>query len=40
MRYDRKGTREVYVSPFHLTYLYEKNKDRVILLSLYHKDEQ
>jgi len=40
MRYDRKGTREVYVSPFRLSYLSEKNKDRVILSSLYPKDEQ
>jgi mRNA-degrading endonuclease RelE of RelBE toxin-antitoxin system len=40
MRYGRKGTRELYVSPFRLSYLYEKNKEQVILLSLYHKDEQ
>jgi mRNA-degrading endonuclease RelE of RelBE toxin-antitoxin system len=40
MKYDRRGTREVYISPFRLSYLFEKNNDRVILLSLYHKDEQ
>jgi len=40
MKYDRRGTREVYISPFRLSYLYEMNEDRVILLSLYHKDEQ
>lgn len=40
MRYGRSGTRELYVSPFRLSYLYEKNVDRIVLLSLYHKDEQ
>jgi mRNA-degrading endonuclease RelE of RelBE toxin-antitoxin system len=40
MKYDRRGTRELYISPFRLSYLFEKNNDRVILLSLYHKDEQ
>jgi len=40
MKYGRKGTRELYVTPFRLSYLYEKDTDRVVLLSLYHKDEQ
>ncbi len=40
MKYNRKGTREVYIPPFRLSYLYDKNKDKVILLVLYHKDEQ
>jgi len=40
MRYERRGTRELYISPFRLSYLYEKNDDHVILLSLYHKDKQ
>jgi mRNA-degrading endonuclease RelE of RelBE toxin-antitoxin system len=40
MKYGRKGTRELYISPYRLSYLYEKNKDTVVLLSLYHKDEQ
>ncbi|USN45630.1 MAG: type II toxin-antitoxin system RelE/ParE family toxin [Candidatus Woesearchaeota archaeon] len=34
----RKGTREVYVSPHRLSYLYENN--RVLMLDVYHKDEQ
>lgn len=38
MRYARKGTREVYVLPYRLSYLYLK--DRIIFLDLYHKDEQ
>lgn len=36
----RKGTREVYVSPFRLSYAYIKDEDRLIFLDLYHKDEQ
>jgi mRNA-degrading endonuclease RelE of RelBE toxin-antitoxin system len=38
MRYDRKGTRESYVSPYRISYVYIKNK--IIFLSIYHKDEQ
>ena len=40
MMYNRKGTREVYVSPFRLSYIYVKEEDKVIFLDLYHKDEQ
>lgn len=40
MRFSRKGTREVYVSPFRLSYLYIKEEDTICLLDLYHKDEQ
>jgi len=40
MRFGRKGTRELYVSPFRLSYLYEHDSERVVLLSFYHKDEQ
>ena len=36
----RKGTREVYVSPFRLSYAYFKDEDKIILLDFYHKDEQ
>ena len=38
MRYDRRGTREVYIKPYRLAYGYENNT--VIFLTLYHKDEQ
>ena len=38
MKYSRKNTREVYISPFRLSYAYEVNK--IIFLELYHKDEQ
>ena len=40
MCYDRKGTRELYVSSFRLAYFYDKSSDTLFLLELYHKDEQ
>jgi len=40
MMYTRKGTREVYVSPFRLPYSYIKEEDKIIFLDLYHQDEQ
>jgi mRNA-degrading endonuclease RelE of RelBE toxin-antitoxin system len=40
MRFGRKGTRELYVSSFRLSYLYEQDSERIVLLSFYHKDEQ
>ena len=38
--YSRKGTRELYIKPFRLSYYYEENKDSLILLDIYHKDRQ
>ena len=40
MRYARKGTRELYISSFRLAYSYLKKEQKIILLDLYHKDEQ
>jgi len=40
MRYSRKNTREVYIPPFRLSYYYDENKDLLVFLTLYHKDEQ
>ena len=40
MKYARKSTRELYVAPFRLSYLYVKEEDKVLLLDLYHKDKQ
>ena len=40
MKYGRKGTREVYVSPFRLSYSYIKEEEKIIILDLYHKDKQ
>lgn len=38
MRFSRKGTRELYISPYRLSYKYEKNK--LYILAIYHKDFQ
>lgn len=38
MRFDRKGTRELYISPFRLSYKIEK--ETIYILALYHKDLQ
>ena len=40
MRNVRRGTREVYISPFRLSYIYLKEENKIIFLDLYHKDEQ
>ena len=40
MRHDRKGTRELYLSPFRISYSYFNDLDKLILLDIYHKDEQ
>lgn len=40
MKYERKGTREVYVSSFRLAYAYNKEEDTIVFLDLYRKDEQ
>ncbi len=40
MRFDRKGTREVYVGSFRLSYAYDKENDILYLLGIYHKDKQ
>ena len=40
MMYGRKGTREVYVDPYRLSYIYFKDENKVVFLDLYHKNEQ
>ena len=40
MRYARKGTREVYLGSFRLSYVYLPEENKIIFLDLYHKDEQ
>ena len=40
MRHLRKGTREVYVMPYRLSYYFNKDDGIIILLDLYHKDKQ
>ncbi len=38
MRYERKKTRETYISPYRLAYALIKNK--IYILDIYHKDRQ
>ena len=40
MQHARKGTREVYIGSFRLSYAYIKNENKLIFLDFYHKDEQ
>jgi len=40
MMHNRKGTREVYLPPYRLSYAYDKKEDAIIILDFYHKDEQ
>lgn len=38
MRYDRRGTRELYIPPYRLSYAIKDNF--IYILDIYHKDEQ
>ncbi|MCH8003137.1 MAG: type II toxin-antitoxin system RelE/ParE family toxin [Nanoarchaeota archaeon] len=40
MRYSRKGTRELHIRPFRISYAYLKGNNKIVFLDLYHKDEQ
>ena len=40
MMYQRKGTREVYIGSFRLSYSFDRNSNAIFLLDFYHKDEQ
>ncbi len=40
MKFDRRGTREVYISPYRLFYAYLREENKIIILDLYHKDKQ
>ena len=40
MMHSRKGTRELYISPFRLSYIYLKEEEKIVILDLYHKDNQ
>jgi len=40
MMHNRKGTREVYLKPFRLSYSFDIPNNLVYILDLYHKDEQ
>ncbi len=40
MKNVRKGTREVYISPYRLSYNYIKSENTIYFLDIYHKDKQ
>lgn len=40
MMYARKGTRELHLPPFRLSYHYNEKLDILTLLDIYHKDKQ
>lgn len=40
MKNMRKGTRELYIGSFRLSYAYFKERDEIVLFDFYHKDEQ
>ena len=40
MMYTRKGTRELYLKPFRISYFFEKSALILYFLDIYHKDEQ
>ena len=40
MKYSRKGTREVYINPFRLSYIYNREGKIVAIVDLYHKKKQ
>ena len=40
MRYDRQGTRELYIPPYRLSYIYKETEDVILIIALYHKDKQ
>jgi mRNA-degrading endonuclease RelE of RelBE toxin-antitoxin system len=40
MMYGRKGTRELYIKPFRISYSYLKDENKIIFLDLYHKNKQ
>ena len=40
MKYERKGTNELYVKPFRLSYTYNLKEEHVYILDLYHKKKQ
>lgn len=40
MRGPRKGTRELKIPPFRLSYVYHALEEQIEILDFYHKDEQ
>jgi mRNA-degrading endonuclease RelE of RelBE toxin-antitoxin system len=40
MKYEKKGTRELYLKPFRISYMYRENELIILFLDIYHKDQQ
>ncbi|MFT4310484.1 MAG: type II toxin-antitoxin system RelE/ParE family toxin [Candidatus Woesearchaeota archaeon] len=40
MKYARKGTRELYVKSFRISYTYYDDRDELVFADIYHKNEQ
>ena len=40
MQYERKGTRELYLTPFRISYAYDSSSDILTFLDIYHKKKQ
>ena len=40
MMYGRKGTRDLYVGSFRISYAYSKGENVLTFLNIYHKDTQ
>lgn len=40
MRYQRKGTRELYIDSYRLAYAYLERQNKIIFLGIYHKNKQ
>ena len=40
MKYTWKGTREVYIGSFRMSYIYLKNENTIYFLDFYHKNQQ
>jgi addiction module RelE/StbE family toxin len=40
MKNERKGTRELYLGSYRLSYIFYENKLLILILELYHKDKQ
>ncbi len=40
MKYERCGTREVYIASLRLSYKWNEEEQHIYLLDIYHKDEQ
>jgi len=40
MMYDRRGTLEVYLQPYRLSYKFFKVEEKIVFVDFYHKDEQ